>query len=71
MPAIMNSLLFQAASHQVDDIPRADFTIRFGQKESPNACFICHRDKDSRWLSKQLTNWKTATNNPTANLVYP
>jgi predicted CXXCH cytochrome family protein len=71
MPAIMNSLLFQAASHQVDDIPRADFTIRFGQKESPNACFICHRDQDSRWLSKQLTNWKTATNNPTANLVYP
>ena len=71
MPRIMNSLLFQAASHQIDDIPRAEFTIRFGQKESPNACLICHIDRDIRWLSEQLSNWKTTTNNPTANLVYP
>jgi hypothetical protein len=71
MPRIMNSLLFQAASHQIDDIPRAEFTIRFGQKESPNACLICHIDKNIRWLSEQLSNWKATTNNPTANLVYP
>jgi hypothetical protein len=26
MPPIMNSLVFQARSHQVDDIPRVDLT---------------------------------------------
>jgi predicted CXXCH cytochrome family protein len=71
MPPIMNSLLFQAASHQMDDIPRADFTIRFGQKESPNACFLCHLDKETQWLSEQLRKWKSSANGLTARMVYP
>ncbi len=57
MPPIMNSLLFRARSHQIDDIPRADTTMRFGQKESPNACLVCHSEKDTAWLARQLEDW--------------
>ena len=59
MPPIMNSLRFLAASHQIDDIPRADHTLRFGQKDSPNACLICHKDQRAEWVETQLKNWKT------------
>jgi len=51
MPPIMNSLLFAAASHRIDDIPRV-------QWRSPNACLICHKDKDAGWVEKALDGWK-------------
>ncbi|MBI3471207.1 MAG: hypothetical protein HY013_07610 [Candidatus Solibacter usitatus] len=51
MPRIMNSLLFQARSHQIDDIPDGAMTLRFGQGESPNACLNCHRDKEPSWAA--------------------
>jgi tetratricopeptide (TPR) repeat protein len=54
MPPIMNSLLFRARTHQIDDIPDASMHQRFGQKESPNACLLCHADKDSAWLTAEL-----------------
>jgi predicted CXXCH cytochrome family protein len=54
MPPIMNSLLFQARTHQIDDVPNAEMTLRFGQEESPNACLLCHTTKDARWLKQQL-----------------
>ena len=57
MPRIMNSLLFQARTHQIDDIPRADTALRFGQKESPNACLLCHQDKDAQWIASRLQSW--------------
>ncbi|MCC6366913.1 MAG: hypothetical protein IT165_25615 [Bryobacterales bacterium] len=57
MPPIMNSLMFPAASHQIDDIPRAGPVARFGREESPNACLICHKDKDIQWLTAQLRAW--------------
>jgi predicted CXXCH cytochrome family protein len=57
MPRIMNSLLFLARTHQIDDIPRADTMLRFGQKESPNACLLCHRDKDVQWIAARLQGW--------------
>jgi Doubled CXXCH motif (Paired_CXXCH_1)/Cytochrome c554 and c-prime len=57
MPRIMNSLMFPAASHQIDDIPRADLTARFGQKESPSACLTCHAEKDAQWVAAQLRSW--------------
>jgi predicted CXXCH cytochrome family protein len=57
MPRIMNSLLFQARTHQIDDIPRADMTLRFGQQESPNACLTCHREKDAQWAATRLQSW--------------
>jgi predicted CXXCH cytochrome family protein len=57
MPRIMNSVLFVARSHQIDDIPRADTTLRFGQKESPNACLSCHREKDAQWAAARLQSW--------------
>jgi hypothetical protein len=60
MPPIMSSLRFQAASHQIDDIPRADLTLRFGQVESPNACLICHTTQEPRWVEAEVKQWKTA-----------
>lgn len=57
MPPIMDSLLFRAGSHQMDDIPRPDFTVRFGQKESPNACLICHTNRGAGWLLENLSRW--------------
>jgi Doubled CXXCH motif (Paired_CXXCH_1)/Cytochrome c554 and c-prime len=60
MPRIMDALLFEARTHQIDDIPKAEMTLRFGQRESPNACLLCHAEKTPRWLSQQLSTWKLA-----------
>lgn len=57
MPRIMNALLFQARSHQIE-IPRADLTERFGQSESPNACLICHAQKNAGWARQLLQIWR-------------
>lgn len=56
MPPIMNSLLFRAASHQIE-IPAADLTERFGQEASPNACLLCHQDRDAAWVTQALRHW--------------
>jgi len=58
MPRIMDALLFRARYHQVDDIPNAEMTKRFGQEESPNACLLCHTDKSAEWAGQQLSAWK-------------
>jgi predicted CXXCH cytochrome family protein len=57
MPRIMNSVLFQARTHQIDDIPRADMTMRFGPLESPNACLLCHAEKNAEWVERRLEAW--------------
>ena len=57
MPRIMNSMLFQARSHKIDDIPNAEMVLRFGQHESPNACLLCHSGKDATWVKEQLQAW--------------
>jgi predicted CXXCH cytochrome family protein len=57
MPRIVNSLLFLARTHRIDDIPRAGMTLRFGQQESPNACLLCHREKDAPWAASRLQSW--------------
>jgi predicted CXXCH cytochrome family protein len=57
MPRIVNALLFQARSHEIE-IPTADLTLRFGQKESPNACLICHSDEGAQWADQQLKKWQ-------------
>ena len=57
MPRIMNSVLFKARTHQVDDIPNVDMTARFGQRESPNSCLLCHSGKDVSWVARQLRSW--------------
>jgi len=54
MPRIMNALLFRARSHQIDDIPDAETTLRFGQADSPAGCLLCHKDKGPEWLKQQL-----------------
>jgi len=59
MPRIMDALLFRARYHQIDDIPNADMTKRFGQGESPNACLLCHTEKNAEWVGQQLSGWKT------------
>jgi predicted CXXCH cytochrome family protein len=58
MPRIMNALLFRARTHQIDDIPDATMTERFGRADSPNACLICHKDRDNAWLRGNLDAWK-------------
>ncbi len=57
MPRIMNALMFQARSHQIE-IPSADLTERFGQQESPNVCLSCHSEKGVNWAREQLTAWR-------------
>lgn len=57
MPKIMNSLLFRARTHQIDDKPDAEMTLRFGRDDSPNACLMCHLDKDGKWARSQLAAW--------------
>jgi predicted CXXCH cytochrome family protein len=58
MPRIMDAVLFRARTHQIDDIPNADMTRRFGQEDSPNACLLCHSEKNAQWVKQQLTAWK-------------
>lgn len=59
MPKIMNSLLFSARTHQIDDRPDATATLRFGAKESPNACLLCHTDKPAAWVKVELSKgWR-------------
>ena len=59
MPRIMDALLFRARYHQIDDIPNAGMTKRFGQEESPNACLLCHQGENADWVQKQVSGWKT------------
>ncbi len=56
MPRIAEALLFQARSHQIDDIPDAEMTARFGAEDSPNACLGCHRDRGLEWLTTALAD---------------
>jgi hypothetical protein len=58
MPRIMDAVLFRARTHQIDDIPNADTAQRFGQEESPNACLLCHSEKNASWVKEQLAGWK-------------
>jgi predicted CXXCH cytochrome family protein len=58
MPRIVYGMLTRVRSHQIDDIPNAEMTLRFGQAESPNACLLCHSEKTPQWLQEQLQSWK-------------
>jgi predicted CXXCH cytochrome family protein len=60
MPRIMDAVLFRARTHQIDDIPNADMTQRFGQDKSPNACLSCHSEKSAGWVKQELQTWKPA-----------
>jgi predicted CXXCH cytochrome family protein len=57
MPRIMDALLFRARTHQIDDIPNAEMTRRFGQEGSPNACLLCHKQKSAEWVQQSLLSW--------------
>ena len=54
MPRVMEAVLFQARSHEIDDIPDAEMTERFGNTDSPNACLTCHAGRDAAWLRSSL-----------------
>ena len=58
MPRIMDALLFPARTHEIDDIPDVEMTARFGNDESPNACLMCHTDRDVEWLRKVLLQFR-------------
>jgi predicted CXXCH cytochrome family protein len=57
MPRTMNALLFRARSHQIDEIPDAEMTERFGGQESPNACLGCHAGESIAWVRRKLATW--------------
>ena len=57
MPRIVDALLFGARTHQIDDIPNAQMTLRFGRTESPNACLLCHKEKTAQWVESELQAW--------------
>ena len=57
MPRIMNSMMFMAGTHRIDDIPDAAMTERFGREESPNACLSCHEDRQPAWVADLLADW--------------
>lgn len=57
MPAIMNSMMFMAGTHRIDDIPNAAMTEKFGRSDSPNACLACHAEESDAWLATKLANW--------------
>jgi predicted CXXCH cytochrome family protein len=59
MPRNMEAVLFRARSHQIDEIPDAEMTARFGQADSPNACLTCHQDRDARWLLDRMAAWRS------------
>lgn len=59
MPKIMNGVMFQARSHQIDDIPDGEMTERFGPDDSPNACLSCHKDQSGTWVRVSVENWRT------------
>jgi predicted CXXCH cytochrome family protein len=63
MPRIVDGMLLRVRSHQIDDIPNADMTLRFGQEDSPNACLLCHSDKSPVWVQAQLRSWKIDSTN--------
>ncbi len=58
MPRIANSVGFAARSHQIDDIPDAEMTARFGAAESPNACLDCHAARGIAWVAAELKRWR-------------
>ncbi len=58
MPKIMDALLFPARTHEIDDIPDAEMTARFGNEDSPNACLSCHKDRDEKWLAVRMRERK-------------
>jgi predicted CXXCH cytochrome family protein len=60
MPRIMEAVLFQARSHEIDDIPDAEMTERFGNVDSPNACSTCHAGRNAEWLRNSLAAFKPA-----------
>ena len=54
MPRIMDALLFPARSHEIDDVPDAEMTARFGNEDSPNACSMCHKERGVEWLREKM-----------------
>lgn len=54
MPRTAEALIFKARSHQIDEIPDAAMTARFGPDDSPNACLSCHRDQEIEWLTTAM-----------------
>ena len=59
MPRNMEALMFRSRSHQIDEIPDAEMTTRFGEADSPNACLGCHKDRDARWLRDRMAAWRS------------
>jgi hypothetical protein len=60
MPKIMDAVLMRARTHKIDSIPNGDLALRFGQEESPNACLLCHQQKDALWVKAAMQQWQAS-----------
>jgi predicted CXXCH cytochrome family protein len=58
MPRITETVGFKARTHTISDIPNWEAAARFGAEGSPNACLMCHGDRDAGWLRARLTEWR-------------
>lgn len=71
MPRIVDALLFEARSHEFDQIPDAPMTLKFGEQGSPNACLLCHRHKTAEWVSQELAAWEGTKSRVTGRITIP
>ena len=53
MPRIMEAVLFQARSHEIDDIPDAEMTERFGAHRQPECVLELPRRSRRRLAAQQ------------------
>jgi len=53
MPAVVVSLRAEMRDHSIS-VPIPENTIRH---EVPNACNLCHRDKDANWALQRMNSW--------------
>jgi tetratricopeptide (TPR) repeat protein len=53
MPAIVGGLRTRMRDHSMS-VPSPEATVAFA---IPNACNLCHRDRDAAWSEQQVTAW--------------
>lgn len=56
MPRFLSGVLHTLRDHRIMG-PEPELTERFGEKEAPNACGVCHRDQDAAWARKWKEEW--------------
>ena len=56
MPKLLTGVLHFARDHAIRS-PEPELTERYGAKNSPNACNVCHQDKTPKWACEWKEKW--------------